>query len=64
MLPVVAHQMSAPIMTNNVQQCDAEDDVTAGSREATKRASEALARTQESKIAQMRVTMLQHQEQM
>jgi hypothetical protein len=59
-LPGVARQMPAPIMTNNVQQRDAEDGVTARSRES-KWASEAHARTQESQIAQMHATMLQQQ---
>jgi hypothetical protein len=63
LLPVVVHHRSAPIMNNNIQQRDAEDDFTARSREA-KRASEARAKTQESQIAHMHATMLQQQEQM
>jgi hypothetical protein len=56
-------QRPAPIMTNSTRQRKEEDDVTARSREA-KRASEALARNQESQIAQMHGTMLHQQEQM
>jgi hypothetical protein len=62
MLPVVVRQRPAPIMTNNTLQRDEEGDVTDRSREA-KRASEARARNQDTRIAQMHATMLQQQEQ-
>jgi hypothetical protein len=61
--PVVARQSPVSIMTNNVRQRGAEDAITARSQEA-KRASEARAGAQESRIAQIHETMLQQQEHM